>query len=154
MAAASAAILGGSVILLCVDVGLRNVGFGTLKAAVEITEYGLYAATLLCAPWVLQKRAHVAVDLLPALLGKKSRRLLEICVCMAGAGISAVCFWYGMRAVIASARINSFVWKTLVFPEWWLLLLVPASMAMMGVGFLRLLFEVLRGRSLTGVRGH
>jgi TRAP-type C4-dicarboxylate transport system permease small subunit len=120
-----------------VDVALRNLGGGGAGWLIEAIEYGLLTATLLAAPWVLREGAHVTVDVLVARLpgrwGSGARRLAALL----GLAVCAAMAWYGGRATAAAMARDSLVFKSLVFPEWWILALVPAGMALMAVEFAR-----------------
>lgn len=152
MAVLAAAIAGGMVVLICADVLLRNLGRGNLPWSVEASEYGLYAMTLLGAPWVLSMRAHVAMDLLAANLPAAPRMVLDIVTCTLGAAICALLAWKGLGVVLTSQGRGAMVWKTLVFPEWWLLAPLPFAMAMLALGFVRLMVEQPGGTP--AARGH
>lgn len=155
MAVLAAAILGGLVVLICADVALRNLRMGNLPWSVELSEYGLYAATLLGAPWVLSLRAHVAMDLVPGLLRAGPRRALDLLACAFGAAICALLAWKGVGVVLASQARGAMIWKTLVFPEWWFLVLVPFAMGMLALGFLRQMIETVAGQGAApAARGH
>jgi len=155
MAVLAAAILGGIVLLIGLDVGMRNLRLGNLPWSVELSEYGLYAATLLGAPWVLQLRAHVAMDLVSGLVRPGLRQALDVLSCTLGAAICGLLAWKGLGVVLTSKGRGAMIWKTLVFPEWWFLALVPVTMAMLALGFLRLIAEVLSGQATaTAARGH
>ena len=45
--------------------------------------------------------------------------------------------WYGVKAIADSRQLGSMVFKTLVFPEWWLFVPVPLCFALLAVEFLR-----------------
>ena len=155
MAVLAAAILGALVVLICADVALRNAGWGNLPWSVELSEYGLYAATLLGAPWVLQMRAHVAMDLAAGLLPQGPRRLLDAAACALGAVICAVLAWKALDVTLTSHGRGAMVWKTLVFPEWWFLAPMPAVMALLALGFVRLLVQSLAAAPQgAAARGH
>jgi TRAP-type transport system small permease protein len=152
MAVLAAAIAGGMVVLICADVLLRNLRMGNLPWSVEASEYGLYAMTLLGAPWVLAMRAHVAMDLLANNLRRTPRIVLDIVTCSLGAAICALLAWKGLAVVLTSYARGAMVWKTLVFPEWWLLAPLPFAMAMLALGFVRLMIEQPGGTA--AARGH
>jgi TRAP-type transport system small permease protein len=152
MAVLAAAIAGAMVVLICADVLMRNLGWGNLPWSVEASEYGLYAMTLLGAPWVLSMRAHVAMDLLANNLPATPRVMLDIVTCSLGAAICALLAWKGLGVVLTSHARGAMVWKTLVFPEWWLLAPLPFAMAMLALGFLRLMIEQPGGTP--AARGH
>jgi TRAP-type transport system small permease protein len=152
MAALAAAIAGGMVVLICLDVLLRNLRLGSLPWSVEASEYGLYAMTLLGAPWVLALRAHVAMDLFANFLPTTPRRVLDILMLGLGASICAVLAWKGLGVTLTSQSRGAMVYKTLVFPEWWVLALFPFAMTMLALGFLRLLLQ--RTPTPNAARGH
>jgi TRAP-type transport system small permease protein len=145
MAVVAAAIAGGLVVLICADVALRNLRLGNIPWSVEASEYGLYAITLLGAPWVLAMRGHVAMDLLVGQLRGRPRRVVDVVTCGLGALICAVLVWKGLDVALGSHARGALVIKTLIFPEWWLLAPLPAAMAMLALGFLRLALESARG---------
>jgi TRAP-type C4-dicarboxylate transport system permease small subunit len=152
MAVLSAAIAGGMVVLICLDVGLRNLRLGSLPWSVEASEYGLYAMTLLGAPWVLALRAHVAMDLFANFLPALPRRVLDTLTLSLGGAICAVLAWKGLNVTLTSHGRGAMVYKTLVFPEWWVLALFPFAMTMLALGFLRLLVQ--RAPMTKVARGH
>lgn len=155
MAVLAAAILGGIVLLIGADVALRNLRLGNLPWAVELSEYGLYGATLLGAPWVLALRAHVAMDLVTGLVRPGIRRLLDLLACGLGAVICGLLAWKGLQVVLTSHGRGAMIWKTIAFPEWWFLALLPFAMAMLCLGFLRMIAETLSGQTpQTAARGH
>jgi TRAP-type C4-dicarboxylate transport system permease small subunit len=43
--------------------------------------------------------------------------------------------WYGIKISVASHAASSLVWKSLVFPEYWLLVPLPFSFAITMVEF-------------------
>lgn len=137
MAVASAAIIAALVMLICVDVLTRNLSLGTIPWTNEVSEYALYALTLLGAPWVLSIGGHVCMDLLSARASGRLKRPLGVMTALTGAAICVTIAWYGTAATLAAAARGSLVLKTLVFPEWILLAAVPAVTAVMAVGFLR-----------------
>ncbi len=157
MAVLAATIAGALVVLICADVALRNLRMGNIPWSVEASEYGLYAMTLLGAPWVLAMRGHVAMDLVAGHLRGRPRRALEVLTNLLGASICAILLWKGIDVMLTAQARGALVFKTLVFPEWWLLSLLPFAMAMLSLGFLRLALETAFGvgeSSAGAARGH
>lgn len=152
MAALAAILIGALVVVISLDVLLRNTGNGNLPWSLEVSEYALYGATLLATPWVLALRAHVAMDLLPGLLSNRARARLHLVVCALGLAICAVLGWQGAEAVAVSAARGAMIYKTLIFPEWWLLALFPLVLALLALGFVRMAFEGVTGPD--AARGH
>ena len=130
-------LLGAMALLVTLDVVLRNVGLGTIAWVNEVSEYSLPVATLLVAPWLLQRNEHVRLDVLLASLPGRISRILERCIDVIGIAICAVFVWYGVRLIFDSASIGSMVVKTLAIPEWWQYALVPVSFFLLAVEFAR-----------------
>ena len=134
---AGCAALFGMMLVICVDVLLRNVrlipGVHGVSWANEVTEYALYFITLLTAPWLLRQGLHIRVDVL---LRALPRRLAWSCE-WAVDGIALVCCvaiaWYGTKAVFSSLAIGGTVVKVLSIPEWWLLAPLPATFALLAI---------------------
>lgn len=139
-AVAAAVLLGALALLVTADVVARNLDWGTLPWILEVSEYCLPLATFLVAPWLLARGEHVRVDVLLTLAPRRVTRALELAADAAGFAVSAVFVVYGIRAIASSAQQGSLVMKSIVFPEWWLFVPVPASFALLAVEFLRRLF--------------
>ena len=140
LALAGCAVLFGMMLVICVDVLLRNVrlvpGVHSVSWANEVTEYALYFITLLTAPWLLRQGLHIRVDVL---LRAIPRRLAWYCEWAVDGLALACCLviaWYGCKAVFSSLAIGGTVVKVLSVPEWWLLAPLPATFALLAVEFL------------------
>jgi TRAP-type C4-dicarboxylate transport system permease small subunit len=53
---------------------------------------------------------------------------------------------YGLRSAAVAAERGSMIFKSIVFPEWWVLALVPVGMGLLAVEFARLLRRNWRAR--------
>ncbi len=56
-------LIAAMVVLVTANVAGRAFGFGGIRWTDEVSEYGLYAVTLLAAPWLLERGAHIRVDI-------------------------------------------------------------------------------------------
>jgi TRAP-type transport system small permease protein len=125
LAVAGCAVLFGMMLVICVDVFLRNVrlipGVFGVAWANEITEYALYLITMLTAPWLLRRGQHIRIDVLLRVIPPRVAWTLEwLCDFIALASCLAIAY-AGWKATAASMAIGSMVVKTLAIPEWWLL---------------------------------
>ena len=125
------------------DVILRNLNWGNLPWVVEVSEFILFLATFLAAPWVMHLDAHTRVDVAIQLLPPKGRQVVGV------AGdvlVLAVCLFlliYGIRTDWEAFRLHGMIYKQLVVPEWWLLAVIPFSGLLLTVEFiLRLLHRM------------
>ncbi len=122
-------------LLIGMDVLLRNVGAGGIAPSNELTEDALYLVTLMAAPAVLRQGGHIRVDIVLRLLPQQLGWMLEW-VCDVVGLICCLCFvWYGTRVVLESLASGSLSIKTLILPEWWLLVPVPAAFVLLSIEF-------------------
>ena len=122
--------------LIGLDVLLRNLGTDGIAASNELSEDGLYLITMLAAPGLLRRGQHIRVDIvlhmIPARLGWAMEWLGDV----TGLACSLLFVWYGARATAASWLAGSLSIKTLIFPEWWLLLPMPVCFLLVAVEFI------------------
>lgn len=146
-AAAAVASLGIAYIALGVsaDVAVRYFAGGAIKWMLESSEYVLFGIAFLGAPWALREGAHTAVDLLVETLPDAARRYCALAANGVGLLTSAGLFWYGGIAAMQSRSLGTMIYKTVVLPEWWILVLIPFCGALLAVEFVRKIGATLRG---------
>ena len=132
LAACAAVLLGASALAVTLDVVGRNVGLGTLPWILEVSEYVLPLATFLVAPWLLRRNEHVRLDIL-----LRAWPGLGHVTNVIGLAVSAVLVLYGVRTILNSAQQGAMVFKSVVFPEWWLYAPVPLCFTLLAVEFVR-----------------
>ena len=132
LAALAAVLLGASALAITVDVVGRNVGVGALPWILEVSEYVLPLATFLVAPWLLRRNEHVRLDIL-----LRAWPRLGHVTNVIGLAVSAVLVLYGVRTILNSADQGAMVFKSVVFPEWWLYAPVPLCFGLLAVEFVR-----------------
>ena len=110
---------------------------GNTGWVVELSEYSLPVATLLVAPYLLQRNEHVRLDVLLVSLPRRVMLFLERCADVLGMMICAIFVWYGAKLIVDSAQLGSMVVKTLSIPEWWQYALIPVSFSLLAVEFAR-----------------
>lgn len=135
--ALAAALIGCVVLLVSFDVVARNVGAFSLPWIVEVTEYALPLSTFFAAPWLMYRNEHIRLDVLGNLLGPSKRWRVERLGAAIGATVSAVVAWYGVAALLDSRAAGAQVIKSLVFPEWWLLVPMPLCFGLLCIECLR-----------------
>ncbi len=134
---AAAVIVGLMALAVTFDVVARNLGWANTGWVVELSEYSLPVATLLVAPYLLQRNQHVRLDVLLLSLPKKISLVMERGADVLGMMICAVFVWYSIKLIADSARIGSMVVKTLSIPEWWQYALIPVSFTLLAIEFAR-----------------
>ena len=140
----SALLFGAMGLLVCADVLARNIGFGSIQASVEITEYMLMIATFIAAPWLLYLGDHIRIDILIRAVATPVRKMLEILANLIGLGVSLLLAWQALSVAMDSSAQGGLVFKVLVFPEWWLNLPLLFGASLLSVEFVRCLVLMLR----------
>lgn len=130
---------------ISIDVIARNFGFFTWPWMLELSEYGLYAATMLAAPWVLHLHGHIRVDILINSMPPPIARALEMfCDCI-GLIISLILVVYSAR-ITAIAYIDGTARRAeLTTPESLLYGLLFICAMMLALEFIMRFYRVARG---------
>lgn len=122
-------------LLIGADVGLRNARLGGVSWSNEVSEYLLYGMTLLAAPWLLRQGQHIRVDIMLRALPARVGWLLEWVGDILGLACSIYFVWYGWKVLAASYSSGAISIKTLVLPEWWLMVPMPVAFIAVSVEF-------------------
>jgi TRAP-type C4-dicarboxylate transport system permease small subunit len=134
---AGCAVLLAMMLVICVDVLLRNVrivpGMLGVPWANEVTEYALYMITMLTAPWLLRQGQHIRVDVLLRAIPRRLAWYCEWTVDLIALICCAMIAYYGLKAVLSSHAIDGTVVKVLSVPEWWLLAPLPATFTLLAI---------------------
>ena len=132
LAACAAVLLGASALAITLDVVGRNIGLAAVPWILEVSEYVLPVATFLVAPWLLYRNEHVRLDILLNAWPK----LAHLCNAI-GLAVCVVLVIYGVRTILNSADQGAMIFKSVVFPEWWLYVPVPICFALLTIEFVR-----------------
>ncbi len=122
-------------LMIGADVLLRNLGLGGIPPSNELSEDILYLITLLAAPGLLRAGQHIRIDIVLRALPWRIGWLLEWLGDLLGIACCLVFVWYGVRVAAASFANGSLSIKTLVLPEWPLLVPMPIAFALLSIEF-------------------
>jgi len=139
-------VIAAIAVMISLDVVIRNLGIGNFPWLLEVAEYALYFSTFLAAPWVLRLGAHVRVDLVLGSVAPPVARVLELLADAVGLAICLILLRYGFLAAIDSFAVDARFDKELVVSEWWLLMAIPVSSALLAVEFVLRIRRVLAGQ--------
>jgi TRAP-type transport system small permease protein len=145
LAFAAAVLVGAMVVLITLNVALRGLGRGGIVWTDEVSEYALYGLTLLAAPWLLRRAAHIRIDALLTALPPRLGWRIEILADVAGLVVALVFAWYGLAATVESYRLGALTIKSLVFPEWWLIAPLPVAFLLLAIEFVFRLWSLATG---------
>src|SRR5690606_20883 len=140
-----ALLLLAMVVVVTVDIGLRNVTGRSIDWANEVSEYALYFMTLLAAPWLLRYGRHVRLDLVLVMVPPRVAWRIEMIADLLGFAVCMALVWYGTAMTLESWRLGSITIKNLVFPEWWVLAPLPLAFLLLAIEFVFRLHRLLHG---------
>jgi len=123
-------------ILIPFDLMLRKFGWGNLAWMHEGIEYTLYVGVFLSAAWVLNKGAHVRVDILIAALPKRTAKRMEKVLDIVGALLCAVLCYYGVASGISEFVDETMPDKDLRIDNWYMMAAFALAFALLTVEFL------------------
>jgi TRAP-type C4-dicarboxylate transport system permease small subunit len=130
----SAILLAVSVLVVCHMVFMRYVLGASTIWQTEFVIYAMVAATFLGSPYVLLIKGHVAVDILPEMLGGTPRRLmlvLSYLLSLAFAVLLAYSGWTYFHEAWAGGWRSQSVWAP---PLWIPLLPLPLGIGLLALG--------------------
>lgn len=131
-----AASIGMFAILIPLDLMLRKMRWGNFPWLGEGIEYALYVGVFLSAAWVLQKGAHVRVDIIVAALPKRLAVRMEKALDVAGAILCAVLCYYGVTAAITEYVDETLPDKDLRIDNWYMMVAFALAFALLTIEFL------------------
>ena len=136
MMALACLLLLAMALLIGADVISRNLRLGGIAWSNEISEDILYLITLLSAPWLLRQGQHIRVDIVLRALPPRVGWIMEWIGDLLGLACSIYFVWYGLKVLWASYASGAISIKTLVMPEWWLLVPLPVAFVLLAVEFI------------------
>lgn len=133
------------VALPAIDFVTRITGMRPISWIFDLSAYLLMLFTFLSAPWLLKCGNHVAVDILVTNVSMSLRRIL---LCTANALGLCACLgliYAGWIATSDSFLAGSLIIKEMIFPEWWVQSVIPATALILVPGFAREIWRLLTG---------
>jgi TRAP-type C4-dicarboxylate transport system permease small subunit len=136
IAALVALSIGAFAVLIPIDLLLRKLRWGNFPWLGEGIEYALYVGVFLSAAWVLQKGAHVRVDIIVAALPKRVAVRMEKALDIVGAVLCAVLCYYGVDAAIIEYVDQTLPDKDLRIDNWYMMVAFALAFALLTIEFL------------------
>jgi TRAP-type transport system small permease protein len=132
-------------LMIGADVVLRNLGLGGIPPSNELSEDILYLITLLAAPGLLRQGQHIRIDIVLRALPLRAGWVLEWIGDILGVVCSLFFVRYGIRVAAESLANGSLSIKTLVMPEWWMLVPMPVAFVLLTIEFVFRMHRLARG---------
>ncbi|MFQ5785186.1 MAG: TRAP transporter small permease [Alphaproteobacteria bacterium] len=144
----AALLLAAAVLVVCEMVVLRYFLNASTIWQTEFVIYSLVAATFIGSPYVLLRRGHVNVDLLPLYLGHRGRVALALIASLAALAFTLVVAWTGFvlwREAWDGGWRTDTVWE---LPLWISYLPLPLGIGLLALQYVADILSLLTGRAM------
>ena len=141
MAAIAAFLMTAMMVVICLDVFLRNLGYQSSAHFFTFTEYALLMVPCLGAPWLVRQKGHIYVEILLMSLRPRARHWLTMAIGAACIAICSVIAWYGFGIAVADYLRHEKDVRSFDMPRWLVIGWIPLSFTMMGIEFARFLWR-------------
>ena len=141
-------LVGGAIVVVCQMVVMRYFLQASTIWQTEFVVFSLVGATFIGCPYVLLRRGHVNVDLLPHYLGQRGRLALALVASAGGLLFSLVLAWTGFE-LFHEALVNGWTTETIwKLPLWIPYLAIPLGIGLMALQYLADILALCAGREL------
>jgi len=141
MAALAAFLMAAMMVVICLDVLLRNLGYQSSAHFFTFTEYALLIVPCLGAPWLVREKGHIYVEILHMHLGPRARRYFSTGIALACIAVCLVIAWYGFEVTATDWRQAEKDVRSMDMPRWLVVGWIPLSFLMMAIEFARFLWR-------------
>jgi TRAP-type C4-dicarboxylate transport system permease small subunit len=132
-------LIAAMMVVITVDVVVRNLGYQSSAHFFTFTEYALLIIPCLGAPWLVREKGHVYVEILLMHLRRRQRAALRLVIGLICIAVCLVLGWYGLEVAIRDFVQNEKDVRSLDMPRWMIVGFIPLSFVMMAIEFLRFL---------------
>jgi TRAP-type C4-dicarboxylate transport system permease small subunit len=141
MAWTAAFLIAAMMVVITLDVVVRNFGYQSSAHFFTFTEYALLMVPCMGAPWLVREKGHIYVEILLMHLGPRARRWLMRCIGFACIAVCLVIAWYGFGVTIADFRGAERDVRSFDMPRWLVVGWIPLSFLMMAIEFARFMWR-------------
>jgi len=132
-------LMAAMMVVIFVDVVLRNLGYQSSAHFFSFTEYALLAVPCLGAPWLVREKGHIYIEILLMYLKPRPRAVLTFVIGLVCISVCAILAWYGFEVTIRDFVQNEKDVRSFDMPRWMVVGFIPLSFSMMAIEFLRFL---------------
>ena len=150
MAYLAAFLIVAMMVVITLDVILRNLGYQSSAHFFTFTEYALLIVPCLGAPWLVREKGHIYIEILLMALAPSVRARFTLLIGVVCIVVCAVVAWYGFAVTLNDFLQNEKDVRSMDMPRWLVVGFIPLGFGMMGLEFLRF---VLRRENFLGPLG-
>ena len=141
MAFIAAFLMAAMMVVITLDVVLRNLGYQSSAHFFTFTEYALLIVPCLGAPWLAREKGHIYVEILLMSLRPRLRARMTVAIGLICIAICLVIAWYGFRITLTDFLQAEKDVRSLDMPRWMVVMWIPLSFFLMAAEFARFLWR-------------
>ena len=141
MAYIAAFLMVAMMVVITLDVILRNLGYQSSAHFFTFTEYALLIVPCLGAPWLAREKGHIYVEILLLSLRPRLRSAMTVLIGLLCITVCLVIAWYGFDVTLRDYLQNEKDVRSMDFPRWMVVGFIPLSFFMMAIEFARFLWK-------------
>ena len=141
MAGVAAFLMAAMMVVITLDVILRNLGYQSSAHFFTFTEYALLIVPCLGAPWLAREKGHIYVEILLMSMSVRMRARFTMLIGLICIAVCLVIAWYGFDVALRDYLQNEKDVRSLDMPRWTLVVWIPLSFLMMAMEFARYLWR-------------
>jgi TRAP-type C4-dicarboxylate transport system permease small subunit len=128
-------------VVICLDVLLRNLGYQSSAHFFTFTEYALLMVPCMGAPWLVREKGHIYVEILLMTFGPRARARMTVAIGVACIALCLVLAWYGFGIAWQDFVQSEKDVRSLDMPRWMVVVWIPVGFLLMAVEFARFLWR-------------
>jgi len=141
MAGVAAFLMAAMMVVITLDVILRNLGYQSSAHFFTFTEYALLIVPCMGAPWLAREKGHIYVEILLMSMSERMRARFTMLIGLICVAVCLVIAWYGFDVALRDYLQNEKDVRSLDMPRWMVVGWIPLSFLMMAVEFARFLWR-------------
>ena len=139
MAYLAAFLLVAMMVVITLDVVVRNLGYQSSAHFFTFTEYALLIVPCMGAPWLAREKGHIYVEILLMSLPERTRARMTMLVGVICVAVCLVVAWFGFQVALNDFLQNEKDVRSMDMPRWLIVGWIPLSFLMMAIEFARFL---------------
>ncbi len=141
MAGLAAFLMAAMMVVICLDVLLRNLGYQSSAHFFTFTEYALLMVPCMGAPWLVREKGHIYVEILLMSLSPRARARMTVAIGITCIALCLVLAWYGFGITLRDFLEAEKDVRSLDMPRWMVVVWIPLAFLLMAVEFARFLWR-------------
>jgi C4-dicarboxylate transporter DctQ subunit len=141
MAYLAAFLLVAMMVVITLDVVIRNLGYQSSAHFFTFTEYALLIVPCMGAPWLAREKGHIYVEILLMSLPERTRARMTTLVGVICVAVCLVVAWFGFQVALNDFLQDEKDVRSMDMPRWLIVGWIPLSFLMMAIEFARFLWR-------------